>query len=64
MKEGQSLIAVMQERYLQYRGLKREYETISTASGSERDFINQPLMKTRSLPLAVLISDLARALHG
>jgi hypothetical protein len=28
---------------------------ISTASGSERDLINQPLMKTRLLPLAVLI---------
>jgi hypothetical protein len=36
-------------------GPKREYRTISTASRSERDFIDQPLMKTRSLPLAVLI---------
>jgi 3-phytase len=30
-------------------------ETISTASGSERVFKNQPLIATRSLPLAVLI---------
>jgi enediyne biosynthesis protein E4 len=34
---------------------KREYETISTASGSERVFKNQPLIETRSLPLAVPI---------
>jgi NodT family efflux transporter outer membrane factor (OMF) lipoprotein len=34
--------------------MKREYETISTASGSERVLINRSLIGVRSLPLAVL----------
>jgi 3-phytase len=36
-------------------GQKKEYETISTASGSERVSINGWFLNTRSLPLAVLI---------
>jgi cyclophilin family peptidyl-prolyl cis-trans isomerase len=37
------------------KGWKRDDGSVSTASGSERTYINDRLMKTRSLPLAVPI---------